>query len=270
MILPFKDRFVTVLDKQLRIRCLNQTTDVNKPVLVFLHEGLGCIELWKDFPQRLAEATGLNAILYERQGYGKSESLDLPRSLNYLEIEAQEYLPALLKKLDIKKPILVGHSDGGTIALIYAALYSTQLVVAMAAHVLVERITIEGIQKAVQQYDKNTIGKKLEKYHGTKADDLFWAWANTWLNPDFRTWNIEHFLPQINCPTILIQGKEDEYATNHQLELIADRIGANATTVLLENCAHIPHIQAKEVLLDKVTSFIKKTRTITQERTTNL
>ena len=251
------DTFENVLGKTLRVRHLKSAKGKNKPTIVLLHEGLGCLELWKNFPSLLARETGLNILIYERQGHGASSPLDLPRPFNYLEIEAQEYLPQLLNQLEIKSPILIGHSDGATIALVYAALYPVSMVLTAAAHVLVEDITIEGVGLAAQSYHKNNIYEKLEKYHGTKAHDLFWAWANTWLNPAFRTWNVRHFLSKINCPVLLIQGKEDEYATLNQLNLIAQGIGSLAQTIVLDNCGHSPHIQARDRFLEALCAFIE-------------
>jgi pimeloyl-ACP methyl ester carboxylesterase len=255
------DTFENVLDKTLRVRHLKRDSGRDKPTLVFLHEGLGCIELWKGFPDLVAKETGLNVMIYERQGYGASSPLDLPRPLDYLEIEAQEYLPQLLQQLGIKRPILIGHSDGATIALIYAALYPVSMVLTAAAHVLVEDLTIAGIEVATQRYHKNKVCQKLEKYHGAKAPDLFWAWADTWLDPAFRNWNVSHFLPAINCPVLLVQGKEDEFATLDQIDLIAKEIGSQAKIVVLDNCAHSPHIQAKDKFLDALCAFIKRHRT---------
>lgn len=249
------DTFEKVLDKELRVRSIKKE-EKNQSTIVFLHEGLGCVELWKKIPELIATKTGFNVLIYERQGHGQSSSLDLPRPLNYLEIEAQEYLPQLLRQLKIKRPILLGHSDGGTIALLYAALYPVKMLITAAAHVLVEDITVRGVQGAARGYDKNKVVEKLEKYHGSKADDLFWAWADTWLNPSFKDWNVAHFLPKITCPVLLIQGVGDEYATLEQLDLIAEGIGVNADKVVLENCGHSPHIQAKHRFLEVVVSFI--------------
>lgn len=250
------DTFETVLDKTLRVRHLKQVSGEGKPSIVFLHEALGCIELWKNVPNLVAKATGLNVLIYERQGHGESSPLDLPRPLDYLEIEAQEYLPQLLKQLEIKRPILIGHSDGGTIALIYAALYPVSMVLTAAAHVLVEDFTLEGVGLAAQNYHKNSLGEKLAKYHGAKAHDLFWAWADTWLNPAFKAWNVIPFLAEISCPVLLVQGKEDEFGTLDQIDLIAEKIGSQAQIVVLENCGHSPHVQAKDRFLEVLCGFI--------------
>ena len=249
---------ITVLNKSLRVQHLTVNAAATQPTIVFLHEGLGCVELWKDTPQQIVEATGLNAIVFDRQGYGQSDEMDLPRPLDYLEREARLHLPALLEALNIKNPILIGHSDGGTIALIYAALYPTKAVVAAAAHILVEPITLEGIRAAVGQYKPLNMEQKLQRYHGEKADTLFWAWADTWLHPDFEAWNVAHFLSDITCPVLGIQGKDDEYATDQHLEWIADGIGVQANGLLLNNCAHVPHVQAKKTFLEAVIAFIKQ------------
>lgn len=259
MTMTIIEELVNIHGKQLNVRQLIQNSVNDKPTLVFLHEGLGCIELWKDFPILLAEATGLNALIYERQGYGQSAALDLPRPLDYLEQEAAIYLPCLLEHYHLQNPILVGHSDGGTIALIYAANYPVTMVLAAAAHVLVEDITIRGIQDVVAQYKKNKFANKLEQYHGKKADDLFWAWADTWLNPSFRAWNITYLLPQITCPVLLLQGKKDEYATDKHLHLIVKEIGSSASGILLEDCGHSPHIQSKGLMLNYFVKFIHST-----------
>lgn len=256
MAIEKKETFVQVLDKQLRVQQFYQASGKNKPTLVFLHEGLGSIELWKDFPQKVMAATGLNAMLYDRQGHGHSDAMNLPRPLNYLEVEAKEYLPALLQQLKIERPILIGHSDGGTIALIYAALHSVVSVVTAAAHVLVEDITIEGIQHVVAGYDAQVMGKKLEKYHGEKANTLFKAWSNTWLNPYFRAWNVAHYLDSITCPVLILQGKKDEYATDNHLHLIVERIGSNAKGILIDDCKHSPHIQAADFFMNSIRSFV--------------
>ena len=258
MTIQKKETFVQVVDKRLRVQQFYQESGENKPTIVFLHEGLGSIELWKDFPQMVMQATGLNILLYERQGHGQSEALNTPRPLNYLEVEALEYLPVLLEQLGIQEPILLGHSDGGTIALLYAAQYPVKLLITAAAHVLVEDITVKGIQDVVAYYQQGKMLPKLMAYHGEKAAALFAAWADTWLHPEFRNWNVAACLSDINCPALLLQGKEDEYATDEHLNLIVDGIGANARGLLIDGCGHSPHIQAKEFFLEQTVAFIQE------------
>ena len=251
---------INVRNKNLRVQLLQQTSAENNPWLVFLHEGLGCIELWKDFPQKLASATGLNAIVYDRQGYGGSDYLDLPRPVNYLEIEALDFLPELLSKLNISNPILVGHSDGGSIALIYAGKFPCKAIICEAAHIYVEEITLEGISKAKSNPDLQLVKEKLKKYHGAKTDDIFSAWADTWLADSFRDWNIAGMLKEINCPVLLIQGLDDEYATPEHINKIMEAMpqAASIDSFLPEKCGHVPHFQAADAVLAKMIQFIQK------------
>jgi pimeloyl-ACP methyl ester carboxylesterase len=250
---------VNVHNKNLRAQQLQQSNANDKPTLVFLHEGLGCIELWKDFPRKLAAATGLNAIVYDRQGYGGSDHLDLPRPVNYLEVEALVFLPELLLKLNISNPILVGHSDGGSIALIYGGKYPCKAIISEAAHIYVEEITLQGIQKARENPNLHTVKEKLKKYHGDKTDDIFSAWADTWLSEAFRNWNIADLLEGISCPILLIQGLDDEYASPLHVEKIKEAMpgAASIESFLPENCGHIPHFQAADAVFSEITKFIK-------------
>lgn len=252
---------LTLLQKKLWIHRLQITANPNAPTLVFLHEGLGSVAQWKDFPQRLCEKLGCNGIVYDRQGHGESAAMTEKRGTDYLHIEALQYLPRLLQELQILKPILIGHSDGATIALIYAAFYPKQVqaVVTEAAHIKVEGVTLKGIEEAVKIYQNpdSNFRAKLQKYHSHKTDDLFYAWANTWLSPSFRDWNIADLLPQIECPVLLLQGKEDEYATESHLWEIAAKIGENATAKLLEDCGHSPHWSQTEKVLGEIEGFVR-------------
>lgn len=223
--------------------------------LVFLHDALGSAAQWKDFPKLLSQETGLNAIVFDRQGYGKSESVSKERTKHYLHQEAKELLPAFLKRLEIENPILFGHSDGGTIALLYAAAFEPLAIVCEAAHILVEEETFRGIRKAQEQ--EEFFVQKLRKYHGDKAKTLFDAWQTTWLDPDFRDWNIEKDLNTIDCPALILQGENDEYATRGHLRIIEKGIGGNARSVLIQDCGHIPHLEAKEEVLRITSEFIR-------------
>jgi pimeloyl-ACP methyl ester carboxylesterase len=225
-----------------------------------LHEGLGCIELWKQFPQILATELECNALVYDRQGYGQSDPLTEDRRKDYLEIEAKEFLPELLNKLNIKKPILIGHSDGGSIALIYASLYECTAMITEAAHIFVEEITLNGIQEAKNNPDLPLIFKKLEKYHGEKTEAIFKAWTDTWLNEAFHDWNISYYLKNIICPSLIIQGMDDEYASPFHVEKIMENLSScNLKKAFLPaNCAHIPHLQAAEEVKFEILTFLKK------------
>ena len=253
--LLIEEEYIDVLGQALFLRKYSKESNRDHPVMVFLHEGLGSIEFWKDFPLKMIEATGLNAIVYDRQGYGKSASQKLLRTDNYLQIEAFDYLPALLDVLKIKAPILIGHSDGASIALLHASKYKDSLVLAAAPHIYVEDVTLQGIQSATDSFN-DVFLKKLEKYHGAKGESVFRAWSDTWLRESFRTWNISKELSRIECPCLILQGKNDEFATAGQFYEILALIGDKAEGCLLEDCGHSPHIQAKRKTFERMTAFV--------------
>ena len=229
---------------------------MDAPTLVFLHDALGSIAQWGGFPLKLALRTGLKAVVYDRLGHGKSSPLDHARNQEYLHREALEILPELLKELRIQQPILIGHSDGGSIALIYAAYHRPTAVITEAAHVFVEDITLEGIRSAYTR--RKSLLQQLRKYHGDKTDSLFQAWYKTWLNPKFRNWNLEGLLSRIQCPTMAIQGRQDQYGTEEQIERIIKGIGPEASPLWIEQCGHIPHREAEEAVLSSTAMFIEK------------
>ncbi|MGI9132372.1 MAG: alpha/beta fold hydrolase, partial [Rhodoferax sp.] len=191
-------------------------------ILVFLHEGLGSLAMWKDFPAQVALATGCRALVYSRQGYGKSAPLSTPRTVRYMHDEALIALPELLHQLHIRNPILIGHSDGASIALIHAAQRSwpVRALVLLAPHVFVEQLTVDSIAKAKIAYQGSDLPVKLGRYHDD-VDGAFWGWNQIWLDPAFRHWNIESGLSKITCPVLAIQGEDDEYGTMAQVESIA-------------------------------------------------
>jgi pimeloyl-ACP methyl ester carboxylesterase len=223
------------------------TTDPG-PTLVFLHEALGCTAMWHDFPAQVVNDTGLPAIVYDRAGYGNSSRMpDHPRDKTYLHQEAEIVLPQLLAGLGIDRALLVGHSDGGSIALLAAAADPAGQVAGIiteAAHVFVESITRQGIREALASYETRGLEKRLARYHGDRTRGLFRAWADTWLSTAFRDWNIENCLGRIQCPTLVIQGIEDPYGSRRQVEAIVAGIGPRATALLIPGCGHIPHRDA--------------------------
>lgn len=247
---------IKVLGKKLHVQHIQLNLAAAQPTIVFLHEGLGSIKQWKDFPALLCQATGLNGIIYDRQGYGGSDQMEIPRKKDYLEIEAKIQLPALLQEFNITKPILFGHSDGGSIALVYAALFPTKALITTAAHIYVEPITVAGVQEVVQIYQTTNFKEKLARYHGDKTASVFSSWADTWLADWFQEWNLSHYLPSIAIPSLIIQGEEDQFATAQHAMDIAAGIGQNAKLYFLEHCGHSPHVQAKEVLLSSAADFI--------------
>lgn len=247
--------------QHMRAKHIILTPNSDKPTLVFLHEGLGCLEMWKEFPEQLCQATGLNGFVYERIGFGQSAPLGLvPRPLDYLEHEGSVVLPAVLQQAGIERPLLVGHSDGGSIALVYAATHPDKPVGAIteAAHVFVEDVTIKGIEEAGVLYRTTNLKQKLERYHFDNTEKAFMGWYKTWLTPAFKQWNMEAMLPDITCPLLVIQGVDDEYGTQHQVQSIVENSSGPATPLMVPNCAHIPHFQSQDAVKKAMSDFIQQ------------
>jgi pimeloyl-ACP methyl ester carboxylesterase len=231
-----------------------------RPTIVFLHDSWGCIELWRDFPKQLGVSTQCNVLIYDRQGYGKSSPFINPsRGKDYLEREV-DILIEVLAEFSISKAILFGHSDGGSISLIAAAKHPNIVaaVITEGAHVFVEEVTLAGIREAVVSYKTTDLKGVLEKYHGSKTDELFWAWANTWTDPTFADWSIEIFLPSITCPTLVIQGEDDEFGTLEQVERIVNQVSGYATKLIISKIKHTPHKESPQLVLEKCTEFISQ------------
>ena len=229
------------------------------PTLVFLHEGLGSLATWKDFPNEVAAATGCGAFLYSRWGYGKSEPRIGPCTDHYVHEEALTTLPEVLSQMGIQRPILIGHSDGASLALIYAGANSNDVrgLVLEAPHVFVEDITLAGIKRAGQLYKSTDLPQRLARYHGDQADAVFQNWYNTWLGPDFRPWNIEASLPTIRCPLLIIQGEDDEYGTIKQVDAIRTQVSGSVEVQMLPDCGHAPHRDQREVTINAISRFVR-------------
>jgi len=212
------------------------------PVLVFLHEGLGCTALWKDFPDQVAAALGMPALVYSRFGYGGSDPCRLPRPLSYMHDEAEAVLPELLARLNIRSYSLVGHSDGASIALIHAGSPRPGLraVAAMAPHVFCEDISVRSIAAARDAFEEGELRARLARYHGANVDVAFRGWCDAWLDPAFRSWNIEASLPAISVPVLVIQGEADEYGTMEQVRRISEKVRSPVTVAPLASCGHSP------------------------------
>jgi pimeloyl-ACP methyl ester carboxylesterase len=249
---------------QLRIKRIKPEPGIllkDRPTLVFLHEGLGCIEIWRDFPETLCESLGCSGLVYDRRGYGGSEMFEGPWPVDYLEMESLTYLPELLKECNIDDAVLIGHSDGGTIALITAAhINIVRGIITEAAHIFVEQITIDGIRSAVKAFETTSLKEKFARYHKENTETIFYRWADRWLSPEFQNWNIQDILPKITCPALILQGKDDEYGTAAQVMGIADRVSGPVDVKLIPDCGHIPHFQAKDTVLSEMTRFIKELR----------
>jgi pimeloyl-ACP methyl ester carboxylesterase len=227
------------------------------PPLVFLHEGLGSIGLWRDFPDRVAAATGAPVLIYERFGHGRAGPPTEPRGVDYQHREALEVLPRVLDHFGIARPVLVGHSDGASIALIYAGASGRPVhgLVLEAPHVFVEDITLAGIRATVDIWQSTDLPQRLARHHNDAAA-LFDAWSGIWLSPPFRDWNIENVLAAITAPTLVIQGQDDEYGTPAQVEAIARQVSGPCRTLLLEACGHTPHRDQADAVVRAVAGFV--------------
>ena len=226
--------------------------------LVFLHEGLGSVSHWKDFPARVAQVTGCPATVYSRYGSGNSEVLREARGVRYMHEEALDALPELLSRLEIDRPILVGHSDGASIALIYAGTHGrVSALVLLAPHVFVEDLSVASIAAAKAQFETTNLSERLARHH-RDARRTFWGWNDIWLHPDFRSWNIEPYLPRITCPVLVIQGVEDQYGTMKQVQSIQRQAAGPVEVLALENCRHSPQRDQKEATLKAISGFLER------------
>jgi pimeloyl-ACP methyl ester carboxylesterase len=239
-----------------RLELLRIASERPGPLVVFLHEGLGSVAGWRDFPRTVCDRVGAPGLVYSRRGYGRSTMLDAPRAVDYLHREAWEVLPALLAALDVEQPLLVGHSDGGSIALLYAARHSPRAIAVMAPHVFVEDMTIEGIRAARDSWQSGKLRDPLARLH-EDPDGAFFGWNDGWLAPDFRSWNIEAELPRIRCPVLAIQGHGDSYATMEQLDRI-ERGTRDCRLLKLERCGHSPQRDRPAAVLDAIAELYRE------------
>jgi pimeloyl-ACP methyl ester carboxylesterase len=232
----------------------------SRPVMVFLHEGLGSVAMWRDFPARLCEAAGVRGLVYSRPGYGRSTPRppDEAWRPDFMHLQAREVLPALLEELGVARPWLFGHSDGGSIALLHAAAFpeAQRGAIVLAPHILVEGISVASIAKAREAYLGTDLQQRLARYHDD-VDSAFFGWNDVWLSPAFRAWSIEEEIRAIRCPLLAMQGLDDEYGTLEQVRGIARRV---PQTQLLEipRCGHSPHKDQPEVVIEAVKAFVKQ------------
>ena len=251
--------FVLIQGRRLETRLIPGAR-AGAPAIVMLHEGRGSISLWRDFPEIIAAATGCTVFAYSRHGYGQSDVLDAPRLVEYMHREALDVLPELLDVMRINRPVLVGHSDGASIALIHAAAYAdprtgVRGVVAMAPHVFVEDVSVKSIAEAKAAFETTDLPQKLARHHADSAK-TFYGWNDIWLHADFRAWNIEACLSSICCPLMALQGIDDEYGSMAQLEAIAAQAGGPVELVKLAACKHSPHRDQPEATLAAITRFV--------------
>jgi pimeloyl-ACP methyl ester carboxylesterase len=229
----------------------------HRPTLVLLHEGLGSVSAWRDFPDALAMRTGCPVLLYSRAGHGGSPPPDTPRGVRFMHDEATAVLPELLGRCHVNTPVLIGHSDGGSIALLYAATRPTRGLVLLAPHVFVEDCSIASITRMRELYATTDLRARLARHHAD-VDAAFHGWNDVWLDPAFRQWNIEGYLPAVTCPVLVLQGEDDEYGTRAQVDAIAAQVSGPVDVELLPRCGHAPHRDQLEKVLDRIAGFIAR------------
>lgn len=262
-----RDHILANNNNQLKVRELLFTENgYDAPTLVFLHDALGCIDSWKTFPEQLCSSLNINAILYDRVGHGQSSPFSGRRPLDYLEKEALEGLPKIIAHLEIEKPILLGCSDGASIALLHGASHpATEAIISIAAHIKVEAVTHTGIKNSLNLLTSSSFFKKLEALHGNKTQKLVDDWATIWLSPEFRNWDISTIIKDIQCPSLILQGKQDQYATEQHLKDIVSAIGSQAQGKMLEQVGHFPHLEKPEMLVSIIQQFLQSSLTLTLE-----
>jgi pimeloyl-ACP methyl ester carboxylesterase len=227
------------------------------PVVVLLHEGLGCVALWRDWPARLAAETGLPVFAYSRRGYGKSQPVSVPRPLRYMQDEGEVELPEVLDHERIDEAILIGHSDGASIAIVHAASEPGRVrsAVLLAPHVFCEEVSVREITRARDAFTSGDLRARLQRYHGDNVDCAFWGWNRAWLDPDFRRWNIESYLPRIDAPLLVIQGEDDPYGTVAQVDAI-ERGARQVERLMLPDCRHAPHLDRPDETTRAIVDFV--------------
>ena len=235
-------------------------TPTEAPTIVFLHEGLGSTSMWRDFPAALAARTGCGVLLYSRLGHGGSDALGEPRSVDFMHREAQDVLPSIVDHFRLEDTVLFGHSDGASIALIHAGerLRPIRALVLEAPHVFVEERTIQGVTRMCDLYAGSDLPDRLARYHGPNTERMFRGWKEVWLLPEFRSWNIEKFIPGIACPILLIQGEDDEHGTLKQLDAVERQVREPVERLILPQCGHSPHRDHPEAVLDTSSRFIRR------------
>lgn len=232
------------------------------PTLVFLHGGLGSATSWGDYPLKVADTLRCGALVYSRSGYGSSDPIETPREVDFMHREALEVLPKILDEFDVRDAALIGHSDGASIAIIFAgsethARARIHALVLEAPHVYVEDLTISSIGVAVKNYNEGELKKRLEKYH-EHVEDTFRGWCQIWLHPEFRRWNIEQFIPSIRVPILVIQGKDDRFGMLDQVRRIQDKCLGSIQTKILPDCRHRPHREYPEETLESTVDFLRR------------
>jgi pimeloyl-ACP methyl ester carboxylesterase len=250
--------FITIRNHRLEVERIAGTR-AGGPTLVLLHEGLGSVALWRDFPAKLAALTGCPTVFYSRPGYGKSDAIEAPFAVDYMHREALETLPELRAALGLDDVILVGHSDGASIAIVHAgaARWPVRGLIVEAPHVFVEDVSVQSVTEAKRAFATAGLRERLARYHAD-VDSAFRGWNDIWLDPAFRAWNIEEYLPGITCPMLAIQGAGDEYGTLAQIDAIERGVSGPFERLVLADCGHSPHREQEQATLAAMASFIAR------------
>jgi pimeloyl-ACP methyl ester carboxylesterase len=248
--------FLTIDGVDLEYRMIGAMPDA-APTIVMLHEGLGSVGLWGDFPEKLQAATGAGVFVYSRAGYGASTPVKLPRPVEYMHIEALDVLPKLLDQIGFRRGLLVGHSDGASIAAIYAGSrqdHRLQGIALLAPHFVVEDISVKSIAEIKTAFETTNLKEKLARWH-KDVDNAFYGWNSAWLDPAFRNWDICDYLAYVRVPVLIVQGVDDQYGTMRQVEIASDECYCPVDVAVIEGAGHSPHREAPAVTLEAVTEF---------------
>jgi pimeloyl-ACP methyl ester carboxylesterase len=251
--------FLDVGAQKLEYRMIGPRPDA-APTLVLLHEGLGCVDLWADFPDRFQKATGAGVFVYSRAGYGKSSPVRLPRPLSYMHDEARDTLPKLLDAVGFQRGLLIGHSDGASIAAIYAGGHQDHRVgglVLIAPHFFTEDAGIASIVEAKKAYETGDLRARLARWHAD-VDNAFKGWNGAWLDPEFRNWNITEFLAYIRVPILIVQGEDDQYGTVRQIEIAEQECYCPVEVALLPGARHSPQREKPDAALKVISEFVRR------------
>jgi pimeloyl-ACP methyl ester carboxylesterase len=250
--------FLTIGDAQLEYRMIGPSPD-DAPTIVMLHEGLGSAGLWGDFPEKLQAATSAVVFVYSRAGYGNSTPVKLPRPIDYMHVEALDVLPTLLDQIGFRRGLLLGHSDGASIAAIYAGAHQdhrVQGLALIAPHFIVEDISVASIAEIKTAYETTNLKTKLARWH-RDVDNAFYGWNGAWLDPKFRDWDISEYLAYIRVPVAIVQGADDQYGTMRQVEIARAECYCPVDVTILPGAGHQPHREASEATLAAITDFAK-------------
>jgi pimeloyl-ACP methyl ester carboxylesterase len=251
--------FLTIGDTDLEYRMIGPAPD-QAPTIVLLHEGLGCAGLWGDFPDRLQAATSAGVFAYSRAGYGASTPVKLPRPLDYMHVEALDVLPKLLDTIGFRRGLLVGHSDGASIAAIYAGSrqdHRVQGIALIGPHFVVEDISVTSIADIKQAYETSDLKAKLARWH-KDVDNAFYGWNGAWLDPEFRSWDISEYLAYIRVPVAILQGADDQYGTIRQIEVAQEECYCPVDVTIIPGAGHSPHREAAAATLDTISDFARR------------